>query len=513
MIKNIFFGLFIAIILALSIRGLPGNATAEQLNTPKWTQTGPFELSPERGRYALAYSLAIANSPFFSVPIARFAIPDLGYLHDRYVSMFAPGVSYLVLPGFWLGQMLGSAQVGAFAVVAIFALLNAFLIRAICRQLGINPMAASLAGLVFLFATPAFAYAVTLYQHHISTFLILASLYLLIRWQGSWTLYLVWFLCAASIPIDYPNLFLMAPIGILAAGRIIRPSIEKQALKFSLSPLRLFSLVGVVLPLAFFLWFNYTSYGNPLQFSGTVPTAREIDANGKPAIPKDRASAANTDIFLHPELQEKSAFRFFQSRNLLNGLNIHFISPDRSVLFFTPVILLSLVGMAVSVKKQIPYFPVFLGVILADITLYSLWGDPWGGWAFGSRYLIPGYAIASIFIGIALHYYSKKILFLALFLALSVYSVSVNTLGALTSNSNPPQVQILELERQSGRVQKYTFARNWDYLQSNSSKSFVFNALAAKQLSAVQYFYAISSIICIAFIGLAAKLYASKKYV
>src|SRR5438874_2733925 len=126
---TIIFTLFIAIILALSIRGIAGNPTQSTMNNVTWTDNGPFELSPDRGRYALTMSLLENKSFYFSTPIARFATPDVGYTNGQYVSLFAPGVSYMTMPGYILGKYINLAQVGTFAVIAFFGLLNTLLIR------------------------------------------------------------------------------------------------------------------------------------------------------------------------------------------------------------------------------------------------------------------------------------------------------------------------------------------------------------------------------------------------
>jgi hypothetical protein len=96
--------IFTTVILAVSLRGNPGNPDETSLNTLAWKDNGPLELSPERGRFALTYSIVEDNSVHFSVPIARFATPDLGYKDSHYVSLFAQGVSYLVVPGFVRGS-------------------------------------------------------------------------------------------------------------------------------------------------------------------------------------------------------------------------------------------------------------------------------------------------------------------------------------------------------------------------------------------------------------------------
>src|SRR3989344_9272986 len=214
-------------------------------------------------------------------------MPDLGYKNGLFVSLFAPGVSFLVIPGYIIGRFFEAGQVGAFAAIALFALFNAFLIRKIAIALGINPYASSLGALIFLFATPAFAYGVSLYQHHISTFLILLSIYVLLRFKSIWSLCLVWFLCAVSISVDYPNLFLMFPIAIYGLGRLfqINKISEKYILK--IKTLGFLTFAVALIPLMFFFWFNFHSYGNPMQLSGTIGAAPALDAQGRPTVPEN----------------------------------------------------------------------------------------------------------------------------------------------------------------------------------------------------------------------------------
>ncbi|MBI4129954.1 hypothetical protein HY468_01410, partial [Candidatus Roizmanbacteria bacterium] len=461
-------------ILALSVRGQVGNPTVTDMNALSWRDNGPFELSPERGRYALTYSLIEDHSYSFSLPIARFATPDLGYKDGKYVSLFAPGVSYAIIPGYLVGKYFGSVQVGSYAVIALFALLNILLVRSIALRLGAHPLAATLGAITFLFASPAFAYSVSLFQHQISTFLILASIYLLLRWNNILSLFIIFSLFALSVPVDNPNLILMLPIAIAAGIKFFSVKVEKEAYKISFSLLKALSVLGIVLPLVFFLWFNNASYGNPLQLAGTVSGVREIDENGKPVAPKN-AGKNDTALLNDPTRQQKTATGFFKTRNILNGFTIQFFGRDRSIVWFTPVMFLAIPGAFLLYKKKKDMAVVLVGIIGADLLLYSLWGDPWGGWAFGSRYLIPSYAIGGIFISIGLTYLRKYAILPVLFTILFVYSVSINTLGALTTNRNPPKVEILGLEALSGREEKYSYDRNFQYLQESGLKSFVYN--------------------------------------
>jgi hypothetical protein len=318
------FTFFCAAILTLSLRGIKGNPTSSTINELKWSDNGPFELSPDRGRFALTLSLAENHSFYFSLPIARFATPDLGYKNNHYVSLFAPAVSFIILPGYIIGKYFGLAQIGSFAVITLFAVLNSLLIRKIAIKLGANSFAATVGALTFLFATPAFTYAVTLYQHHISTFLILLSIYILLTYRSLWSLTAIWFLFAASLPIDNPNLFLMAPIAIAAAGRFFYT--KKIAIYdyIGFKYLGILTFIGAILPLLFFMWFNQMSYGSPFQLGGTVASVKAIDANGKPSSPK-KIDAATAEKFRDPTKQQKSAVGFFQTRNLVNGFYEHFL--------------------------------------------------------------------------------------------------------------------------------------------------------------------------------------------
>lgn len=486
-IIKILVSLFAVIVLALAVRGNYGNPTPKDLQQQSWRDNGPFELSPERGRFSLLYSIVEDRSFHFSVDLANFTVPDLGYINGKYVSLFAPGVSFLAIPGYIIGEYFNASQVGVYGIIGLFALINFILVRKIAVKLGANEIAAVVGGLIFLFATPAFTYGVNFYQHHISTFLILFAIYLVQRPANFWSLTGIWFLCAMSIPIDYPNLFLMFPIGIFATAKLIDVKRLENKISISANFWKLLSLVSVIIPLGFFLWFNQMSYGNPLQFSGTVASVFSIDPNGNPTAP--RTVLPTTENVLSPDEQEKSALKFFESRAILNGLYIHFFSPDRGVVYFTPVILLGIIGLFVLYKYRNKYLSMFLGVIGANIFLYSMWGDPWGGWAFGSRYLIPTYSILAIVIGVALTKFNKKLWFTIPLTLLMIYSVGVNTLGALTSNRVPPKEEAKLLENITNRQERFSFDRSWELLSDGKSKSFVFQTWLDGRMTSMEYFY------------------------
>src|SRR3989344_175497 len=493
--------LFCAFILLLSLRGQAGNPDSGKLNSDIWKDNGPLELSPERGRFALTYSLVEDKSFFFNDRIAHFATPDLGFFNGKYVSLFAPGLSFLIVPGYILGKYLGATQLGSFAVISVFALINLILIRAIAMRLGASAVASTIGALIFLFATPAFAYSVSLFQHQVSTFLILSSLLIILKYNNFWSLSLVWLLCAASIPIDYPNLFLMFPIGIFALSKIIYSRVNENGININLKLVYLLTFASIILPLSFFMWFNKLSYGNPFKLSGTVPRVLEFDEENNPRF-SISSTSVNLQTITDPAKQEKSAIKFFNPRNLLNGFYIHFLSQDRGILYFAPIIFLGIFGIYFFYGKNRIICTLLIGIIGSNILLYSMWGDPYGGWAFGSRYLIPGYAIMSVFIALALSKWKNNLFFIFIFVLIALYSSGVKTLGALTTSRNPPKIEATGLSQLTGRQEKYSFDRNIDFLFSQGSKSYIYQTFANKYMDAREYYFLIYGLIAVFTISL-----------
>lgn len=519
---NILFIIFCSLMLILSIRGIAGNPTEQAINSDKWIENGPLETSADRGKFALTYSIVENHSLSFSLPLAKFATPDLARADGKYVSLFAPGISFLAIPGYLIGKAFGVAPLGAFTTIALFALLNVMLLRAIAIRLGAHPIAANIGAALFLFATPAFSYAVTLYQHHVSTFFVLLSIYALLRWNNFWSLTLVWFLCALSLIVDYPNLFLMLPIGIFALGRIILAKWEQNNLRIKIKPGWLLTLLAITVPFSFLLWYNSAANGSPFQLSGTLPRAETIDEAVRPVQAKGMTDDELTQA--EKPAEEKVALGFFKTRHLLNGFYTLLISPDRGTIVYAPIILAGIVGFIFLYPRarrgratidavwrpQVHYHQnsisngtakewnnqkignLLIMIILVNFLLYSMWGDPYGGWAFGSRYLIPAYALLAIGLAVAITKLRKNHFFLITLVVVMTYSLWINSLGAVTTNLNPPQEEALALEKTYNIEVKYDYERNLQMLDQNKSKSFVWQTFVQKYLSAKKYHELIS---------------------
>ncbi|MGI5841164.1 MAG: hypothetical protein ACOX6N_03045 [Patescibacteria group bacterium] len=498
------------LVLVLALRGIPGNPDVAKLNTSSWKDAGPFDTSPERGRFALVYSIVEEDSFSYTLPVARFAIPDIGYHNGSYVSLFAPGSAIVLIPGYLIGKFLGSSQIGTYAVILLFAFLNFLLIKAISRILGASSNSSFVSALSFTFASTAFAYAVNLYQHHLSVFLLLTSFYSLLKFSPLKSLSITWFLFPLSLAIDYPNAFLFSPLLVYSLIRLVnfRKLKNNLAISLNLKYLLLIPLFSLS-TLLFFFWVHDKSYGNPLQLAGTVKNIRSIDENGLPAQP-DNSADPNTSAQLEKLASQRSALSFFNTRNLVNGMNILIFSPDRGVINYWPLVIIAFFGVAILYQKHQKVAVLILSVFITNLLIYSSWGDPWGGWSFGPRYLIPGFAFLSVAISQYLNKFKTKPLLLLLFTAVFSYSLYVNTAGALTSVSNPPQVEVLSLEEQTGQEQKYTFERNLDHLENNRSKALYFRQTYSENFSAHDYFKIVLSIVSVIALTHTIKIYLEK---
>lgn len=484
--------LFSLVTLFITIKGNNTSPTQEDLSSSYWKENGPFELSPERGRFSLTYSLVENRSLSFSLPLAKFVAPDVAYSNGRYVSLFAPGLSYIVIPGYLIGKAIGISQVGTFAMISMFGFFNLILIAGIVSKLSKSYLAGFISGLIFLFATPAYPYAGTLYQHHITTFLVLASIRLLVSSESIFAIGAVLFLCAVSIPLDSPNAIFLLPIALYALSRLVKVESLPERILLRLRYLGVFSILFALIPIFLLLVFNIHDHNDAFKLSGTLSAVKVIDESGNPV--SSSTGVAETDLSSFDEKAKgKTTTGFFKTRNLLNGFYIHLFSPDRGVIFFAPVVLFGFVGMFKVSRKYRGISAVMIGTAGVIFLLYSLWGDPWGGWAFGDRYMIPGYALLCIFVGIGLSTITKRFLLTLLFTGAIVYSLSVNALGALTTHAVPPAVEAIGLEKITGRVEKYSYDRNWDYINLQGSKSYFYRTFLSTSISARDFYLVLVS--------------------
>ena len=454
---TIFASALVVALLLVAIRGVPGNLAPDYIVEHLRTKGMPFELSPERGRFALTFSIAENNSFEFTREIAAMAVPDLATVNNKYVSLFAPGVSIIALPFYYLGKMFELSQVVTFASSTLFAGLNLICIILIVKKMTQNAYAGVAAGLTFLFGTNAWAYSGTLYQHHLTTFLLLLSFYLLLYKRNLLLTILVGILFATAIFVEYPNAIFFIPLLLFLLHKYIDITEvgEKIRLVFNFGIISI--VLGVAVGLVPLIWYNVRAYNNPLQLAGTLKSVRTLEAT-------DSAT-------LKPQVsyKQKTVLGFFKLERVPGGLDVLLTSKDRGLLVYAPVILLGFLGFIPLFKKRRPEAYVLLGTTGIFFALYSMWGDPWGGWAFGPRYMIPTVALLAVPLGVAIHAYGRSFWFGVLYVILLNYSLAINAVGALTTIQIPPSV-----EHDALLLPKLTYLHNFELLYQGISNSYIF---------------------------------------
>ncbi|MEK7071027.1 MAG: hypothetical protein AAB966_04420 [Patescibacteria group bacterium] len=470
-----------------TLKGISGNPHPRDFKNNLDQATKPFELSPERGRYLLTYSLAENNSFSLNKESADAAYPDVGYIDGKYYIYFAPGVSIVALPGYLLGKSFGLAQVFSYFMVSLFAILNLIFIYLISKNVfKISNGFALLSAITFGFATTSWSYAVTLYQHHISLFFILSSYYAAWKYSFSkrwYQAFYIWLSFGLSLFLDYPNAILMLPVLIyfFLSTFSIKSFARNVKISFSLNAL----LTSVIFFALIFLhgYYNYVNFGSPTKLSGELTGYKSIvEAQEKQRLTENQKTQG-------PILENKSALTFFSEEQLVNGATILSFSRDRGLFLFSPVLLIGLIYMLYFyVKKRAREVAVLIALIIVNLFLYSSWGDPWGGWAYGPRYMLITMSILSIFVAVFLA--QKKnllnnILSKTLFLVLFGVSSAIALLGVLTTNAVPPKVEADYLKM------NYNYLHNFIFYERGQSSSFIFNEYLSPLISLKNYSYLI----------------------
>ncbi|OGD93453.1 hypothetical protein A2697_00560 [Candidatus Curtissbacteria bacterium RIFCSPHIGHO2_01_FULL_41_44] len=473
----IVFFILTVVLLGLVVKGQSGNPIYFQ-NEKDTRVGGPFESSNNTSRFALVEAIVEEKTFFFNEKRARFSSPDLVLYNDKFFSIFTPGVSFVGIPFYIFGKSIGAPQLSTYLVNVIAALVNVFLIYKISKKLGAGTFTALLSGVIFLFATNALSYAFTFTQHHLSTLAILAGTLAVIGKSTFVKNVAVGIAFGVAILMDIPNLFLFLPIIIYALVKNIGFGQIKEKVSFSFN-LKIFGLIAGLIPFLFvFALYNYQltgSYTKIGQLIGRTSYPPKEVAEQKPN--SSQYTSSDLKLFDTP----------FNPRRELNGFYILLISNERGIFYYSPVLILGLVGLLVSInsKKRKRQEVVILvsSISLTNILLYSMFGDPWGGWSYGPRYLIPTAAILSLGIGPAFHKFKKKLPIIILAFFIIAYSVSVNALGALTTAAVPPKGEAQNLASPI----PYTFQYNLQLLEKNFSSSLVYNLYFFNLISAKYY--------------------------
>jgi hypothetical protein len=455
----------VALLYILTIRGDVGIPTPKAIEYDLSAAGRPFETSQERSRYAMILSLYYDKT----IRIDRFAsmgTPDIGKLNGHYYSFFPPAVSVLALPLFVLGVAVGAPQMMVFSLSTIAAIVTMISMIHVGLKLGLSKSASLFGAFAFGFATNAWGYSVTLYAHLVSAALLISAVYVLLFAQKTWWRpVLLWLLYGGAVCIDFPNLFIFAPVAVYLIQETV--SLKQYSDRYVVT----LDWKMLMAPIVFFLcigaygYYNYVNFGNPLTLSNALPRVKDLKIIDQsiPETGKDAVTALNT-------------------RNLLTGLVNFTVSRDRGVLWYSPVIVLFVFALWSKKRRNGIIVLTMLSVAAVCLTLYSLFGDPYGGWAFGSRYLIAIMPELCILAAMGLSEFGRSIWVKSIYTIVFVYSAAVSLLAPLTTNVIPPQVEATHLGLDSD------YRINIRMLQKNTLNSYIYHVAFAKTMSGVTYY-------------------------
>lgn len=477
MSKNIFrlisaiFVLMVIALYALTMRGSLGNPTPVQIEYEMEKSGQAFETSQERSRYAMI--LAMYHERRIAIDtFASMGTPDIGYINGHYFSFFPPGASLLAYPLFVLGTKWGMSQLAVFLLPTIFAIGSMWMIFMYVKKLGLPAHYGLLAALLFAFSTNAWGYSVTLYAHVISSFFILTALYavsFMDNWRGA---LIIWLSYAIAVFIDFPNLLIFIPLALVAGFNSFAISQPAGKYVLKLKPVHLLAPLVFIGLMLCYGYYNYTQFGSATRLSNTIPRVQDLkeEIKAKPESGREAVGALHT-------------------RNMLEGFRSFIISHDRGIVIYTPVALLAILGLGALQGAQKKHEVLLLTVPVTCLVLYTMFGDPYGGWAFGSRYILAVMPELMILAVIGLSKFSNQILVRLLFTVVFIYSTAVSALAPLTTNVIPPFVEARHINLQSD------YRINIRMLQDDELNSFIYNHVLNKSIPATTYYAIVLALI------------------
>jgi hypothetical protein len=319
----------------------------------------------------------------------------------HYVSDFPVGAALMALPFYVPSVVCGVSpssrvfseleKVSAATIVA----LSAVLLYLAAARVAANWMAMLLT-FVYAFGTTSLSVSSqALWQHGPAQLALAAAIYCLVRARDDprWAGY-------AGLPLAFEVITRPADALIAAPlGLYVLVYYRREVWTF---------ITAAIPPLIFQLWYNATYFGSPLR----IQFFAQPSSLGGQRVP----SAG------------------FWATPLTRGLATEVLSPGRGLLFYSPIFILSLAGLALAWRKNGNLLLRYLGVgAILTILLVAKWHKPSGGESFGPRLLAdltPILAFALFPLADSIR--NRRALAVA-FAMLFAWSITANASGAFIS--------------------------------------------------------------------------------
>lgn len=460
---------------------------------------GPFENSGSTSRYAIVEAITENNRFTFTPQQAAFASPDISAYKGQVFSLFTPGVAFLGVPFYLLGKIFGIPQIMTFMVNIFFAVLNVFLVYKLARRFGTGFYPSIAAGFLSLFATNTFSYSLSFTQHVTTSTSLLLALLVTFMKNSFYKPIILGAITGAAMLIDIVNALFLMPILIYTFFNHFETVKNDNKLKIKFNPLILTFVIGIIPFLALLGFYNYSLSGSPTTLAQFIGNAELETKNGNTRVAQNSQAEQNLSKISLP----------FESRRILNGMQVLILSEERSWMYYSPVLLTGIIGFIIAYKRreQREKIVVIAASIGISILAYAMFIDPWGGWAFGPRYLIPSGALLAIGVGPFLEKFRTNKYILTLFTALALYSVYINTIGAYTTTTVPPKIEAENLIVPTS----WGISFNNDLIAKNENSSLMFSAFTSKYMNSQQYISLVTVVISIIFIALLTPMYLGKR--
>jgi hypothetical protein len=320
-------------------------------------------------------------------PVQGQAVPMyLTLVQGRYVSMYPVGGPLLALP-FYLPSAIGRVssqslfpeQLEKLSAATLTAL-SAVLLNLVLQRLTSRPFALLITMVYALGTSSLSVSSQALWQHGPSQLALSAALYCLVRgrsepqWVG-----LAGFPLALAI-VCRPTDAIMAVA--LAAYVCIHHRSAVGTLMFTGLP-----------PALFQLWYNATYFANPFR--------TQIPLLG------------------------------FWTTPLWEGLNGVLLSPSRGLFVYSPILLLSLFGMARAWQRNGDPLLRYASVgVLLTILLYGKWAMWWGGSTYGPRLLADVTPVLALALYPLKDVLRRNLAWQGIFVIFALWSISAHAIGA-----------------------------------------------------------------------------------